>query len=297
MVGPVAKFESKSVIHPDTCLGYVHLTVADLERSLAFYQRSLGFQVHRREGDTASLGAGGDDLLVLTQRPGAIHVPRQTGLYHFAILVPSRLALAQSLRNLIETETILEGGADHLVSEALYLSDPDGNGIELYRDRPRSAWEYENGKPKMATEPFDYQGVLDELENDPSPWSGLHPDTALGHIHLHVAHLAEAVTFYEKVLGLDLVAVIQGSAAFLSAGGYHHHVGVNTWNGVGAAVPPPDAVGLRYFTVRLPDEEELVKLIARLENAHVAFEKREEGWFAFDPSQNGIVFSVKEIDL
>lgn len=293
MIRPVAKFESKSVIHPDTCLGYVHLTVSDLERSLAFYQRSLGFQVRRREGHTAYLGAGRDYLLVLTQRSGAIHVPGRTGLYHFAILVPSRLSLAQSLRNLIETEAKLTGGADHLVSEALYLSDPDGNGIELYRDRPRSEWEYQNGMPKMATEPLDYQGVLDELESDPNPGPGLHPDTVLGHIHLHVAHLSGAVAFYEEVLGFDLVAAIQGSAAFLSAGGYHHHVGINTWNGVGAPPPPPKAVGLRYFTVQLPSEEEQAELVARLENANVAFEKREEGLTVKDPSQNGIVFTVK----
>ncbi len=286
----------RSIIHPDTRLGYVHLTVSDLVRSLEFYQRSLGFQIHRREGDTAYLGVGGDDLLVLTERPGAIRVPRRTGLYHFAILTPSRLALAQSLRNLIETETKLVGGAYHLVSEALYLSDPDGNGIELYRDLPRSAWEYENGMLKMATEPFDFQGVLGELENDPSPWAGLHPDTVLGHIHLHVAHLPEAVAFYEQALGFDLVAVIQGSAAFLSAGGYHHHVGVNIWNGVGVPPPPPNAVGLRYFTVQLPSEEEQAELVARLENANVAFEKREEGLTVKDPSQNGIVFTVKESD-
>jgi len=294
MIGSGKKLKSKSVIHPDTRLGYVHLTVSDLGRSLAFYQRSLGFQLHRREAETAYLGAGGDDLLVLTERPGAIRVPRRTGLYHFAILVPSRLALAQSFQNLIETETKLDGGADHLVSEALYLSDPDGNGIELYRDLPRSAWEYENGMPRMATEPFDFQGVLGELENDPGPWSGLHPDTVLGHIHLHVAHLPEAVAFYEKVLGLDLVTVIQGSAAFLSAGGYHHHLGVNTWNGVGAPPPPPDSVGLRYFTVQLPNEKEQAELLARIGNAGVSIEKREHGLFVSDPSQNGIMFTVNE---
>jgi len=296
MIRSDIKLKSKSVIHPDTRLGYVHLTVSDLERSLAFYQRSLGFQLHRREAETAYLGAGGRDLLVLTERPGAIRVLRRTGLYHFAILVPSRLALAQSLQNLIETEAKLDGGADHLVSEALYLSDPDGNGIEIYRDFPRSAWEYENGMPRMATEPFDFQGVLRELENNPRPWAGLHPDTVLGHMHLHVARLPEAVAFYETVLGFDLVAVIQGSAAFLSAGGYHHHLGVNTWNGVGASPPPPDAVGLRYFTVQLPNEKEQAELLARLGNAGVPIEKREHGLFVSDPSQNGIVFTVNGSD-
>jgi catechol 2,3-dioxygenase len=286
------KIEAKPVIHPDTRLGYVHLTVSDLERSLAFYQDALGFRVRGREASRAYLGAGREDLLLLTEQPGAVRVPRRTGLYHFAIRVRSRLALARSLRRLVETDTNVGGGADHLVSEALYLSDPDGNGIEIYRDRPRSAWEYQNGMLKMGTEALDYQGILAELEDDPSPWAGLHPDTVLGHVHLHVAHLPQAQAFYEEVLGLDLVVLIPGSAAFLSAGGYHHHVGINTWNGVGALPPPPDAVGLRYFTLQLPDEEEQARLVARLERAGVPVEAREEGLLVRDPSQNGLVFTV-----
>jgi catechol 2,3-dioxygenase len=294
MVGSEETAESKPVIHPDTRLGYVHLTVSDLGRSLVFYQDSLGFELHRREGDTATLGAGRDDLLALTERPGAVRVPHRSGLYHFAILVPSRLALARSLRRLIETETNLAGGADHLVSEALYLSDPDGNGIEIYRDLPRSTWEFEKDALRMGTEALDYQGILAELENDPSPWTGLRPETTLGHIHLHVAHLPEAQDFYENVLGLDTMAVIPGSAAFLSAGGYHHHVGINTWNGVGAPPPPPDAVGLRYFTLQLPDEGEQARLADRLETAGVPFETREDGFLVRDPSQNALVFTAKE---
>lgn len=281
-----------SVIHPETRLGYVHLTVSDLERALAFYQHSLGFQVHRRQAGTAYLGAGREDLLALTERPGAIRVPHRSGLYHFAILVPSRLALARSLANLIETETKLEGGSDHLVSEALYLADPDGNGIEIYRDRPRSAWEYAHGVLRMGVDPLDYRAILAESQNDPQPWSGLHPDTVLGHMHLHVAHIPEAEAFYTQVLGFGLVLRYHGAASFFSAGGYHHHLGVNTWNGVGVPPPPPDAVGLRYFVVQLPDDEEQARLIARLEAANVAYELREDGLWARDPSQNGILFAV-----
>ncbi len=294
MIGSDVEFEP--VIHPDTRPGYVSLTVSDLERSLAFYQRSLGFQVHRREGNRAYLGAGRDDLLVLTGRPEAMRVPRHTGLYHLAVLTPSRLDLAQLLRNLIETETRLGGGADHLVSEALYLADPDGNGIEVYRDRPRSEWEFENGKPRMSTEPFDYQGVMDEAIDKPGPWTGLHPDTVLGHVHLHVAYLPEAVAFYEGVLGFDLVATVQESAAFLSAGGYHHHVAVNTWAGLGAPPPPANAVGLRYFTLQLPGQEEMGKLLIRFEEAHVPCERREDGLFVRDPFQNGVLFTAREVD-
>jgi catechol 2,3-dioxygenase len=286
------QLESESVIHPDTRLGYVHLTVSDLVRASEFYQNVLGFQFQRRDGDTAHLGAGEDDLVVLTERRGARRVPRRTGLYHFAIRVPSRLALAGSLQNLIETNAQRVGGADHLVSEALYLEDPDGNGIEVYRDRTRSDWQYRNGVLQMATDPLDYQGILAELESSSVTWTGLWPDTIIGHVHLHVADLAAATAFYEKVLGFDLVTSMGGSASFLSAGGYHHHVGLNTWNGVGAPPPPPDAVGLRYFVVQLPDQEELARLRARLEEAAVTFEVRDDGVFVRDPSQNGILFRV-----
>lgn len=286
------KNEGDFTLHPDTCLSYVHLTVSNLERSLVFYQRSLGFQVHRREGDTAYLGAGQDDLLVLTEQPGAIRVPRTTGLYHFAILVPTRLALAHVLRNLVETETHLDGAADHGVSEALYLSDPDGNGIEIYRDRPRAAWEYTNGTLKMGTDPLDYNGILTELKNGSGIWAGLPSETRLGHMHLHVANISEAEEFYADVVGFEVVVRYHASASFFAAGGYHHHLGINTWNGIGAPPPPPNTVGLRYFVVRLPNEQEQEKLVARLERADATFERRENVVVVHDPAQNELRFTV-----
>ena len=258
-----------------------------------YYQNSLGFLVHWREGDTVSLGAGGPDLLMLTERPGAVHIPRRTGLYHFAIRVPSRKALAEVLWNLIRTETPIEGMSDHLVSEAVYLSDPHGNGIEIYHDRPSSEWEYENGNLRMATLPLDYRDLLGESENDPRLWTSLEHGTALGHMHLHVASLPEAEAFYQTQIGLDRTASIQGSASFFSAGGYHHHLGVNTWNGVGAPPPPLDSAGLRYFTVVLADREEKNRLAARLEVGGTAYEDRPAGLFVRDPSQNGILFTVE----
>ncbi len=275
-------------IDPAARLGRVHLAVSDLERSLVFYQRSLGLQLHRGEGDSAYLGAGRDDLLVLTERPGAPRVKHTSGLYHFAMLVPSRLALAHSLKNLIETETKLQGFADHLVSEAIYLADPDGNGIEIYRDRPRLDWKYHHGKPVMDTLPFDYQGVLAELKNDGGSWNGLQPDTTLGHVHLHVGDIARAQAFYTNALGFDLVLNI-GSAAFVSAGGYHHHIAFNTWNG--GAPPPPNALGLQYFTLHLPAEDEMERLIIRLRKAGAFFERRENSLFVRDPALNGILVS------
>jgi catechol 2,3-dioxygenase len=282
-------------LHADTKLGYVHLTISDKARSVDFYERSLGFQVHRQEIGTTYLGAGGEDLLALTEIPGAVRIPRRSGLYHFAILTPSRQALARSLRNLIETETGLQGGADHLVSEALYLSDQDGNGIEIYRDRPRSEWEYDNGNLKMGTEPLDYQGILNEGRGEHGDWTGLDSQTRLGHMHLHVANLAEAVEFYEKVVGFDFLLSYMGSASFLSAGGYHHHIGLNTWNGVGVPPPPPDTVGLRYFTVQLAQEADRQKLIERLNQAQLPYETQGGGLFVRDPSQNGILFVVEKV--
>jgi len=216
---------TNSTIHPDTVLGYVHLTVSDMGQSLDFYQQSLGMTIHRREGNTAYLGAGQADLLMLTENREARQVRGTTGLYHFAILVPSRVELAQSLKRIAEMRTPVEGFADHLVSEAIYLPDPDGNGIEIYRDRPRAEWQYSGNQLKMATDPLDIDGVMAELQGNNGEWSGMHSDTVIGHIHLHVANIAQAEAFYNGVLGFDLVLRYGPSASFLSAGGYHHQIG------------------------------------------------------------------------
>ncbi len=282
-------------LHPDTTLGQVQLTVSDLERSLAFYQQALGFKVHRRDATagTAWLGAGGPDLLVLTELPGAKHSRGTTGLYHFAILTPSRLELAHSLKRIAETRTPVEGFADHHVSEAIYLPDPDGNGIEIYRDRPRAGWRDANGNFRMGTDPLDIDGVLSELDSNNGQrreWNGLDPATKLGHMHLHMRSIPEAKTFYCDVLGFDLLMNI-GSALFVSAGGYHHHIGLNTWQGVGAPPPPPGSVGLRYFTVHLPDQTELDKVLDRVRAAGAPVEEHPQGTLVRDPSQNAIVLS------
>jgi catechol 2,3-dioxygenase len=282
-----------TAIHPATTIGAVHLTVADLDRALRFYQEALGFQVRQRAGDTARLGTGGpDDLLVLSERPGARPTRRTTGLYHFAVLVPSRLELARSLRQLAQTRTPLQGFSDHLVSEAIYLADPDGNGIEIYRDRPREEWPRKNGRIQMATDPLDLDGILAELERETEPWSGLHPETTIGHIHLHVADLGTAQAFYHGVLGFDLIQRLAGSADFVSAGGYHHHIGYNTWAGVGAPPPPPDAAGLRYFVIRLPNDAELARVADRVRKAGLRLEEIEAGLLTRDPSQNGVVLAT-----
>lgn len=277
-------------LHPDTKMGYVQLMVPDFKISLPFYQDVLGFKVHKNEKGTARLGAGGEDLLVLTENPDARNPGRATGLYHFAILVPSRFELARSLRRLAEREIQL-GFGDHIVSEAIYLSDPDGNGIEVYRDRPRTDWYDKNGDFQMGTLPVDVRGVLSELENEKDAWQGLHPDTVLGHMHLKVADAKRDAAFYRDVIGFDEMANL-GSAAFVSAGGYHHHLGMNTWESANAAPPARDSVGLQHFTVKLPNNDELERVTNRLLQAGAKLEDTEAGVLARDPSQNAVVLTT-----
>lgn len=281
-----------ATLSPELQLGFVHLTVSSLERSLAYYQNSLGFQLHRREGDTAYLGAGGPDLLVLTERPGAIRYRNTTGLYHFAILVPSRLELAQVIKRVAETRTPVQGASDHLFSEALYLGDPDGNGIEICCDRPRDQWPRDvQGQIQGDTLPMDLAGVLAELTHQPEPWAGLHPGTVLGHMHLHVRAIPETLIFYRDVLGFELM-IDWHSALFFSAGGYHHHLGLNIWGTQGACPAPPESVGLRYFTIHLPSQAEVDAVIARARSANTCVEDHPLGQLVRDPSHNGLVFTT-----
>lgn len=279
-------------IHPNTSIGRVSLKVADLGHSLDFYQRSLGFTVHHRENGSASLGAGGPDLLELVEQTGARQMRGTTGLYHYAVRVPSRTQLAFSLKNILQTQTLVQGFSDHLVSEAIYLPDPDGNGIEIYRDRPRDQWPRENGRLRMATEPLDLDDLLSELDGHAENWSGLHSDTIIGHVHLHVRDIPEAERFYRDVLGFDLVLRYGPSAAFLSAGGYHHHIGVNTWAGAGAPPPPEDAVGLRWFEISSPSQDALEQVAGQARQAGYTLEEREDGLYLRDPSENGILLGV-----
>ena len=280
------------VIHPDTFIGPVALTVSDLDRSVAFYRDSLGMQLHRRDGDTAWLGDGTTDLLELTGVPAARRMRGTTGLYHFAILVPTRADLARVLAHLVATHTPLQGLSDHGVSEAIYLADPDGNGIEVYRDRPRDEWPRAGRELRMVTEPMDVDGVMSALTEETREPLRLPPGTKMGHVHLHVSDLAAAEDFYAGVLGFELMQHFGGQAAFLSAGGYHHHVGLNTWAGVGAPAPPPGAIGLREFLVQLPNEEELDRVAARIRNAGIPLERTGRGRLVRDPSGNAIILSA-----
>lgn len=277
----------------DRVIDSVYLTVSDLERMVNFYQRSLGFDVRLQETEIAYLGVGGKDLLVLHQIPGGIRAHGTTGLYHFAIRVPSRQDLAQSLQHIIDTKTPVQGFADHLVSQAIYLADPEGNGIEIYRDRPRQDWLYEGDQLQMGTEPLDVDGLLAEADGDAAGWAGLAPETRIGHIHLHVSNIAEAEAFYTGVLGFDLVMRYGPSAAFFSVGGYHHHIGVNTWSGEGAPAPPAGSLGLRHFVLAVADQAEVEQISARAEAARVSVAATELGTQIHDPSAIAIVLAAQ----
>jgi catechol 2,3-dioxygenase len=273
-------------------MGAVHLTVSDLDRSLDYYQRAIGLQVQARENGIAHLGAGGEDLLVLYEQPGAEPTPRNTGLFHFALLVPSRHDLARWLVHAANGQIQLEGMSDHLVSEAIYLRDPDWHGIEIYRDRPRSEWEREGEFVKMATIPLDVQGVLTALEGGETEFERIPPGTTMGHVHLQVADIPAAEQFYGDVLGFDLQARYGAQATFMSAGGYHHHVGANTWNSRGAAPPPPGSAALRHATVLLPDASELERVVARIPDAEQAADGN--GVVVRDPSQTTLLLRVDQ---
>ncbi|MGK7311853.1 MAG: VOC family protein [Candidatus Longimicrobiales bacterium M2_2A_002] len=237
----------------ETRPGPVRLRVADLDRSLEYYRTVLGLRPMAREDGHTALAAHGEDgpVAVLEERPGATAVPRhgRLGLYHFAILLPTRADLGRFLRHLSEVGE-RPGASDHLVSEALYLRDPDGLGIEVYTDRPRSAWETDGRELRMATDPLDVPDVLRAAGD--APWTGMPAGTTMGHVHLHVGDLDRAAAFYHQALGLDKVVWSYPGALFLSAGGYHHHLGLNTW----AAGAPPTGeadAGLVVWTLELPD--------------------------------------------
>ena len=280
-------------IHPATAVGPVFLTVAGLDRSVEFYRSVIGLGLAQRRGSTAVLSADGAlPLVVLSERPGAHPQPRRTtGLYHLAILVPNRPALAAALNQLLESGYPLQGASDHLVSEALYLADPDGNGIEIYVDRPRDRWPSRGDRIAMATDPLDVDGLLAELGRGPRAGGEyrLPAGTRVGHIHLRVSELAQAEAFYHGLLGFDVMQRDYPGALFLAAGGYHHHIGVNTWAGVGAPPPPPTSAGLRQFAIVVPEASDLQALQERLRSAGIAAQEMPAGWFVRDPSQNGIL--------
>ncbi|MGA9532270.1 MAG: VOC family protein [Anaerolineales bacterium] len=273
-------------------LGPVHLKVGERDRSLRFYQDMLGLSVLQDSDEEIWLGTSAAPVLTLQVVPGAVpKPPGSTGLYHYALLLPNRERLGRALRTLVEAEYPLQGAADHLVSEAIYLADPDGNGIELYRDRPRESWPNDDGQVRMATDPLDVDGVLAAGADEDGP--ALPAGTQTGHVHLHVADLGEAERFYGDVLGFDLVTRYGRQAAFYSVGGYHHHIGLNTWAGEGAPPPPDNAVGLAYFTMFLENASELGAVADRVAEAGMKAEVASGSLFLVDPSGNRMQWGLQ----
>jgi catechol 2,3-dioxygenase len=270
-------------------MGPVELTVSDLERSLDYYRSAIGLRVLAQDDGRASLG-GDTELLVLRELPGAQPAPRNTGLFHFALLVPERVELARWLAHTLREQVPLTGASDHFVSEAIYLRDPDAHGIEIYADRPREVWEGQVGR--MTTEPLDLESLLGELDDPQSAsFEGLPGGTVMGHVHLQVAEIPETVRFYRDVLGFDLTVAIGSQAAFLSAGGYHHHLGANTWQSAGAPPPPEGSAALRQTTIVLPDSESRDEALQRVRDDGQQPEETPAGPVVRDPSGNSLLLA------
>lgn len=287
---------AQTPIHADTAIGAVRLTVSDLGRSQMFYERALGLSTTELDDGTLALGVAGERPLI--ELRGDYAAPRlnrrTTGLYHLAVLVPTRRDLAFALKRLADERSPLDGASDHLVSEALYLSDPDGNGIEIYRDRPRGDWPYEDDQLQMATNALDLRDVLAEIDGAEEPQRQAPSGTRVGHVHLQVAELKQSEAFYNGVLGFDVVVRRYPGALFLSAGGYHHHIGMNTWHSAGADPPASAAVGLRSFEVVLPSDEELERVLGRIRAAGVKTETPPDGaTIVRDPSGNAVQLSAR----
>jgi catechol 2,3-dioxygenase len=267
-------------VHPSMRIGYVSLNVSDIQRSLEFYESILGFRVlGRLSNDKALLSTAGNpsshlvELLQIkdkeSRRSAAVE---SAGLYHFAILLPERKYLADMLQNLSDKrdQVHFDGLADHLVSEAIYIRDPDFNGIEIYRDRPHSEWRWSNGTQlQMATLPLDTDDLL--RESTEKRWKEMPAKTGIGHVHLHVRNLSKAMKYYNEMLGLNLTTTYPG-VYFFAAGTYHHHIATNTWLGTNILSAAPDALGLNHFGVELPSKEafdETMKHVSQYDGANV----------------------------
>jgi catechol 2,3-dioxygenase len=281
------KFHSK----PNTFVGHVKIKVENIDRSLKYYQEVIGFQILEQTKTKVKLTTDGKTSVLSLEQPENV-VPKQrrtTGLYHFALLLPQRSDLA-SIVNHFRESGIRIGSSDHLVSEALYLSDPDGNGIEIYADRDPSEWNWNNGEVAMAVDPLNFEDLL--LNEKQQEWKGLPAGTVMGHIHLHVSDLQKTEEYYTKGLGFEVVNRYGLQALFISTGKYHHHIGLNTWNGVGAPTPPVESVGLESFTLIFPKKEARAIVLDNLKKIGATVTEEKDTFITFDPSGNCIHLQV-----
>jgi len=288
-------------IHPDTRPGHISLTVADLDRQIDFYQEVIGLRLRWREGVEAGLGAGQKDLLRLTEDRGARRFRGATGLYHFAILLPSRRELARAIARLFDLR-YPNYPTDHIMTKTTYLDDPEGQNIELYADTPEDGEmgfvngafvaRRADGTPSDGREPLDVEALLRELTSVDRLDEPMPQGTTLGHVHLYVADLGAAMRFYHDLLGFDDMGIAPTfGMGMVSAGGYHHHIGFNTWLGEGAPPPPANSLGMRHFTFVLPDKNELEHVLERVRRAGIAVQQTGDGFLMRDPSQNALILT------
>jgi len=266
----------------------VRLQVADLDRSIAFYEQVLGMRVVRRTEDSAGLGPHGEDreIVHLHQLASARPVPRRglLGLYHFAILLPDRASLGRFVAHLGQIGAYA-GMADHFVSEAVYLTDPDGLGIEVYADRPRGAWRYDERQLYMTTDSLDVEDLVKEARGE--PWKGMPPGTVLGHVHLYVDDIDKAAAFYHNALGFDKVVWSYPGALFMSAGGYHHHLGTNTW-ARGAPPATDEDARLLEWEILVPSSSDAEKASQSVKSAGYPVKQDNQEWILTDPWGTGL---------
>jgi catechol 2,3-dioxygenase len=287
--------EKKFFQKPTIYVGEVNLNVTNLERSLEFYRDFLGFKVVEQTEREAALSADGNNTVISLVEPNGVQQkqPRTTGLYHVAILLPTRGDLAAILQHIAQQSggNMRLGASDHYVSEALYFDDPDGNGIEIAHDKDSSTWEWNGDHVNMATVPLDAEGLMKELK---APWQGMPEETRVGHIHLHVADIEASRQFYIDGLGYDVVTEMPGSALFTSHNGYHHHIALNVWNGVGAPPAPENSVGMNWFTLVFPDEAKLDETVEKLRDLEAPIRQENGLYFVDDPAGNTLRFIVEE---
>jgi catechol 2,3-dioxygenase len=289
-------------IHPDSKPGFVHMNVANLSRQIDFYQKTVGLQLHWRSGDTAGLGAGKADLLRLTEIPGARRYRGTTGLYHMAFLLPDRRELARVIGRLFN-QRYTNYPTDHILTKSDYLDDTEGNNIEIYTESPEDGmFGVENGnivarrvdgRVSDGRDPMDLDELFRHLSASDKLDAPMPAETRIGHVHLYVANLDATRHFYHELLGMDDMGVARAfRMGMVSAGGYHHHIGYNTWQGEGALAAPPNSQGMRFFTFNLPDDSELERMAERMDQAGLVYERREGGLWISDPSQIKIVFTT-----
>ncbi len=282
--------ESAFFQSPSTYVGTVELKVQELRRSIQFYTDVIGLRVIEQSEHKAVLSADGIRALLTIEQPSFIQPKGKatSGLYHFALLLPDRLSLAKKLKHLAD-HGIRLGAADHLVSEALYLNDPDGNGIEIYRDRPSKTWTWRDGKVTMTVDLLDSTGLLKDLNGE--EWQGLPAETIMGHIHLHVHDLDQARHFYSDGLGFEITSDQLNQALFLSSNGYHHHLGLNTWQGTDAPPVSDINAGLKQYTLLFPNQAIRDQAAQRLKQLGYGTEMVDEQLVTSDPSGNRIILA------